>query len=179
MPRGPKRLADRVRPSIGLIGLLLIAMGAGCNDSSSPAPSSDTVDVGRTTEDTPTDSPLPIDVARADTVPITRPALPVLEGCLGDEDQAYLNKWIVEVADWSYGCALSCTTNSDPLCTYACIINTTELSAECAFCYAISTSCAVKHCAAWCGGRPIQAETCTECIKGKCLPEFESCSGRK
>ena len=163
---------------MGCVGLVLLAIAGGCHDSSSLTPTTDAVDGVNTPEDVPLDTPLPTDVERTDMQVLTPPTQPVVDGCLGNEDQDYLDKRFVEVTDWSYGCALSCSTNLDPLCTYACIINTTELSAECAFCYAISTSCAVKYCDAWCGGRPIQAETCTECIKGKCLPEFESCSGR-
>jgi len=178
MPQGPKRLADRARHSFGWVGLMLIVFASGCSGSSSPSAPVDVVDGGRTKGDTPADILGPIDVAPADVEPVTRPSLPVLEGCLGDEDQTYLSKWIVEVADWSYGCALSCQTNPAPLCVYACILGTTELSAECAYCYAMSTSCAVEHCAAFCGGRPVQQESCIQCITGKCLSEFETCSGR-
>jgi hypothetical protein len=75
-------------------------------------------------------------------------------------------------------CGLGCLEDEDPgVCAVSCIVEDTDISAECATCYAGSVQCASENCLAECAADPT-SDDCNQCqIDAGCRSDFNDCSG--
>jgi hypothetical protein len=75
-------------------------------------------------------------------------------------------------------CGLGCLEDDDPgVCAVSCIVEDTDISSECATCYAGSVQCASENCLAECAADPT-SDDCNQCqIDAGCRSEFNDCSG--
>jgi hypothetical protein len=75
-------------------------------------------------------------------------------------------------------CGLGCLEDDDPgVCAVSCIVEDTDISTECATCYAGSVQCASENCLADCAADPT-SDDCNQCqIDAGCRSDFNDCSG--
>jgi hypothetical protein len=75
-------------------------------------------------------------------------------------------------------CGQSCfQTGGDENCSRDCMLETLDMSAECAQCYADTVACTIAECLGPCLGAP-ESVACKECqVEKGCRAAFNECSG--
>jgi hypothetical protein len=74
-------------------------------------------------------------------------------------------------------CGQSCLSSGDENCSRDCILETLEMSPDCAQCYADTVACTIMNCLGACINDP-EAAACKECqVEKGCRAAFDECSG--
>jgi hypothetical protein len=70
-----------------------------------------------------------------------------------------------------------CLASKDEDCARDCILESLEMTSECATCYADFVNCTIANCVAACIADP-DSDGCRECQETEgCRPTFDTCSG--
>jgi len=74
-------------------------------------------------------------------------------------------------------CGKRCLGNADENCARDCMLETLDMSGECAQCYADTVACTIMNCLGVCINDP-EADACKECqVEKGCRAAFDECSG--
>jgi hypothetical protein len=97
--------------------------------------------------------------------------------CQNETDCPYVVDGTARTTAQTCGKSTECLSGQDPNCARSCILESLEMTEDCAGCYADFVNCTIAKCLGDCLQNP-NSEACTGCQVSKgCRETFDTCSG--